>query len=156
MKAGETREDTPDTSGLDSFPGVFPKPSIWADPGPMVTVGSPVTIWCQGSLQAETYSLVKDGGSQAVETKILHHPRDKIGFFIKSTSSHTAGWYRCAYRTSKNDFSELSDPLSLVVTGKSLVPSTLWASHRQKMECGFRGTSPLTAYTWGWGVTVPL
>ncbi|XP_010835218.1 PREDICTED: leukocyte immunoglobulin-like receptor subfamily A member 6 [Bison bison bison] len=44
-------------------PEVLSKPSIWADPGTMVTHGSPVTIWCQGSLLADVYHLYKEGDS---------------------------------------------------------------------------------------------
>ncbi|XP_048647444.1 leukocyte immunoglobulin-like receptor subfamily B member 4 [Marmota marmota marmota] len=40
-----------------------PKPLIWAAPGPMVAAGNPVTIWCQGSRQADTYRLFKAGAS---------------------------------------------------------------------------------------------
>uniref|UniRef100_A0A5F9C1R8 Immunoglobulin domain-containing protein n=1 Tax=Oryctolagus cuniculus TaxID=9986 RepID=A0A5F9C1R8_RABIT len=47
--------------GSDSLPGTLPKPSIWADPGPLVAVGSAVTLWCQGSLQAEIYRVYKEG-----------------------------------------------------------------------------------------------
>ncbi|XP_058430703.1 leukocyte immunoglobulin-like receptor subfamily A member 1 [Marmota monax] len=44
-------------------PEPTPKPLIWAAPGPMVAAGNPVTIWCQGSRQADTYRLFKAGAS---------------------------------------------------------------------------------------------
>ncbi|XP_053771036.1 leukocyte immunoglobulin-like receptor subfamily A member 5 isoform X5 [Desmodus rotundus] len=95
--------------------GVLPKPSIWADPGPIVSKGSPVTIWCQGSLQANGYILYRDRGSQPVDRKISKDSSNKTGFLIQSMSSQYAGLYRCAYSTG-GSLSERSEPLFLVVT----------------------------------------
>ncbi|KAF5917010.1 hypothetical protein HPG69_013934, partial [Diceros bicornis minor] len=95
------------------------KPSIWADPGPMVTMGSPVTIWCQGSLQADIYHLYRDRVPQPWDTEAPQGSSNKTSFSIKSMSSHTAGLYQCACHTSWNGWSERSDPLSLVVTAPS-------------------------------------
>ncbi|XP_074172079.1 leukocyte immunoglobulin-like receptor subfamily A member 3 isoform X2 [Rhinolophus sinicus] len=103
--------------------GVLPKPSIWADPGPMVTKGSRVTIWCQGSLQAEAYSLFDEHESRALDTRVPQDSSKKTGFVIERMSSTTARRYQCAYYTRKNSWSELSDPLSLVVTGIYDAPS---------------------------------
>ncbi|XP_074172083.1 leukocyte immunoglobulin-like receptor subfamily A member 5 isoform X4 [Rhinolophus sinicus] len=103
--------------------GVLPKPSIWADPGPMVTKGSRVTILCQGSLQAEVYSLFKEHDSKGLDTKIPRDSSKKIGFLIERMSSTNAGRYQCAYYTRKNSWSERSDTLSLVVTGIYDAPS---------------------------------
>ncbi|KAM5207517.1 LOW QUALITY PROTEIN: leukocyte immunoglobulin-like receptor subfamily A member 6 [Hipposideros larvatus] len=93
--------------------GVLSKSSIWADPGPMVTKGSPVTTWCQGPLQAEAYHLYKEQESQVLDTKVPQDSSNKTIFLIKSMSSPTAGWYQCAYYTSRNGWSEQSDLLSL-------------------------------------------
>ncbi|XP_070355380.1 leukocyte immunoglobulin-like receptor subfamily A member 6 isoform X2 [Equus asinus] len=93
-----------------------PKPSIWADPTPRVTKGSTVTIWCQGSLQAEVYHLYKERVSKPVDTEDPQDSSDQTSFSIESMSSHTAGLYQCAYSTSRNSWSERSDPLPLVVT----------------------------------------
>ncbi|XP_070355342.1 leukocyte immunoglobulin-like receptor subfamily A member 6 [Equus asinus] len=103
--------------------GTPPKPSIWAEPGPVVTKGSPVTIWCQGSLRAEVYHLYKERVSIPVETETPQDSSNKTSFSIESMSSHTAGLYQCAYNTSMNSSSERSDPLPLVVTGAYSVPS---------------------------------
>uniref|UniRef100_A0A8C4PUE9 Leukocyte immunoglobulin-like receptor subfamily A member 6 n=1 Tax=Equus asinus TaxID=9793 RepID=A0A8C4PUE9_EQUAS len=100
-----------------------PKPSIWADPTPRVTKGSTVTIWCQGSLQAEVYHLYKERVSKPVDTEDPQDSSDQTSFSIESMSSHTAGLYQCAYSTSRNSWSERSDPLPLVVTGAYGAPS---------------------------------
>ncbi|XP_043756208.1 leukocyte immunoglobulin-like receptor subfamily A member 2 isoform X3 [Cervus elaphus] len=103
-------------------PEVLPKPSIWADPGTMVAQGSPVTIWCQGSLLADVYRLYKESGSGSWEAQAPQGSRNKAGFHFEYTRSGDAGQYQCAYR-SRNRWSEQSDPLPLVVTGLSRAPS---------------------------------
>ena len=101
----------------DSFADVLPKPSIWADPGPIFSKGSPVTIWCQGCLQADGFILYKGRGSQPSDTRIPQASSNKTGFLIQSVSSHYAGLYQCAYSTG-GSLSQRSEPLLLVVTGK--------------------------------------
>ncbi|KAM7060050.1 leukocyte immunoglobulin-like receptor subfamily A member 6 isoform 1-T2 [Molossus nigricans] len=100
-----------------------PKPSIWAEPGPMVTMGSPVTIWCQASLQAIVYVLYKERGSAPWDKKTPQNFSNKTGFLIESSSSQHAGLYECAYYTTERKLSERSDPLLLVVTGVDRAPS---------------------------------
>uniref|UniRef100_A0A452R0M9 Immunoglobulin domain-containing protein n=1 Tax=Ursus americanus TaxID=9643 RepID=A0A452R0M9_URSAM len=96
--------------------GTLPKPSIWADPGHIVTQGRPVTIWCQASLRADGYYLYKEKVSEPFwETS--PDSSNKAGFPFASMSSHTAGRYQCAYH-SRNSWSQRSDFLPLVVTGK--------------------------------------
>ncbi|XP_061245359.1 leukocyte immunoglobulin-like receptor subfamily A member 2 isoform X2 [Bos javanicus] len=101
---------------------VLPKPSIRADPGTMVAQGSPVTIWCQGSLLADVYRLHKERDSVYWEAKAPQGSRNKAWFHFASSSSSDAGQYQCAYQ-SRNRSSELSDPLPLVVTGVYRAPS---------------------------------
>ncbi|XP_036099889.1 leukocyte immunoglobulin-like receptor subfamily A member 6, partial [Molossus molossus] len=106
----------------DSFPEVVRKPSIWAEPGPMVTTGSPVTLWCQASLQATAYVLYKERGSEPWDMKTPQNFSNKTGFLIESSSSQHAGSYECAYYTTERKLSERSDPLLLVVTGVDRAP----------------------------------
>ncbi|KAK2505768.1 hypothetical protein MC885_019653 [Smutsia gigantea] len=104
--------------------GTLPKPSIWADPGPMVTKGTSVTIHCQGSRQAIKYSLYKEiSGFWTLVAQ--DESRDEASFSVGPMSSHRAGRYQCAFH-SRSSSSELSGPLALVVTGVYSPPS-LWA-----------------------------
>ncbi|XP_023620546.1 leukocyte immunoglobulin-like receptor subfamily A member 3 isoform X2 [Myotis lucifugus] len=103
--------------------GVVPKPSIWADPGPIVTRGSPVAIWCQGSLQAEAYVLYKERGSSPLDTRIPQDSSNKASFLNEAMTPSHAGLYQCKYYTPGNIVSERSDPLLLVVTGVYPAPS---------------------------------
>ncbi|KAM7060248.1 LOW QUALITY PROTEIN: leukocyte immunoglobulin-like receptor subfamily A member 6 [Molossus nigricans] len=112
----------PPTGPISTAEGV-PKPSIWVDPGPLVTTGSPVTIWCQASLQATAYVLYKERGSEPWDTKTPQNFSNKTGFLIESSSSQHAGPYECAYYTTERKLSERSDPLLLVVTGVERAPS---------------------------------
>uniref|UniRef100_A0A8D1GFG2 Ig-like domain-containing protein n=1 Tax=Sus scrofa TaxID=9823 RepID=A0A8D1GFG2_PIG len=101
--------------------GVLPKPSIRADPGPIVPKGSPVTLWCQGSPQAEVYRLYKVGDSGLWEDE-APQASNTARFHFESLSSRHAGRYQCAYH-SRNSWSGRSDPLALVVTGVYREPS---------------------------------
>ncbi|KAB0348387.1 hypothetical protein FD754_013244 [Muntiacus muntjak] len=111
----------------DSFPEVLPKPSIRADPGTMVAQGSPVTIWCQGSLLADVYGLYKESGSGSWEAQAPQGSRNKAGFHFEYTSSSDTGQYQCVYR-SRNRWSGWTDPPAPECTGKpspSAQPSSL-------------------------------
>ena len=108
----------------DPFPGVPPKPPIWADPGPIVYKGSPVTIWCQGSLQADGYRLYKDRSSWPLDTRFPQASSNKSGFPIEFMSTYSVGRYQCEYFSSSG-WSEQSDPLVLVMTGERVELSPL-------------------------------
>ncbi|XP_053512704.1 leukocyte immunoglobulin-like receptor subfamily A member 2 isoform X2 [Artibeus jamaicensis] len=99
-----------------------PKLSIWADPGPIVSKGNPVTIWCQGSLQVDGYILFKEKSSEPLNTTITQASSHKTGFLIQSMSSYDTGLYQCAYSTGGR-LSERSEPLLLVLTGMYREPS---------------------------------
>ncbi|XP_035580940.1 leukocyte immunoglobulin-like receptor subfamily B member 2 isoform X2 [Zalophus californianus] len=100
----------------------LPKPSIWADPGPMVTKGSPVTIWCQASLQADVYYLYKESVYGSWPVKTSQDSSNRASFSFASISSHNSGKYQCAYQRRKS-WSQGSDLLTLVVTGVYREPS---------------------------------
>ncbi|XP_006884604.1 PREDICTED: leukocyte immunoglobulin-like receptor subfamily A member 6-like [Elephantulus edwardii] len=138
---------TPVDSRSDFFPGTLSKPSIWADPGPTINMGTRVTIWCQGSQQTEGYRLYKEGSFLRIMT--LRNPRDARGHVsIPFVDTHDAGQYQCAHHSSGGP-SELSDPLFLTVTGVytvaqtslSALPSSVVASGGHvSLRCGSQHT----------------
>ncbi|XP_060031719.1 leukocyte immunoglobulin-like receptor subfamily A member 5 [Erinaceus europaeus] len=103
--------------------GTLPKPTLWAEPGPVVPWGSPVTIWCQGTLGAQEFHLNKEQSPAPWVIEITRTPSHKAKFSVTYLAEQQAGIYRCLYLIS-SDWSEISDPLELVVvTGSYSKPS---------------------------------
>ncbi|XP_015416929.1 PREDICTED: leukocyte immunoglobulin-like receptor subfamily A member 6 [Myotis davidii] len=99
-----------------------PKPPLWADQGPVIPRGRPLTISCQGSRGAEEYRLDKEGSPPPWKREKPLKPGDKVMFSIPHMTEHEAGRYRCYY-LSRDGWSEPSDPLELVMTGAYNKPS---------------------------------
>uniref|UniRef100_A0A2I3HSH9 Leukocyte immunoglobulin like receptor A2 n=1 Tax=Nomascus leucogenys TaxID=61853 RepID=A0A2I3HSH9_NOMLE len=76
--------------------GPLPKPTLWAEPGSVINQGSPVTLRCQGSLQAEEYHLYRENKS-ASWVRWIQEPGKKGQFPIPSITWEHAGRYRCQY-----------------------------------------------------------
>ncbi|XP_060042488.1 leukocyte immunoglobulin-like receptor subfamily A member 5 [Erinaceus europaeus] len=102
--------------------GTLPKPTLWAEPGPVVPWGSPVTLWCQGTLGAQEFHLNKEQSPAPWDIEITWTPSHKAKFSVTYLAEQQAGIYRCLYLIS-SDWSELSDPLELVVVGSYRKPS---------------------------------
>ncbi|XP_036131602.1 leukocyte immunoglobulin-like receptor subfamily A member 6 [Molossus molossus] len=102
--------------------GKLPKPMLWAEPGPVIPLGSPVNITCRGTPGAEMYHLYEDGYTRLWKTQKPPNLTNKATFSVTQMTEHDAGRYYCFYR-SPSGWSEPSDILKLVVTGPYSKPS---------------------------------
>ncbi|XP_069408139.1 natural cytotoxicity triggering receptor 1 [Ovis canadensis] len=110
------------------------KPAIWVKPSFMIPKGRPATIGCRGAGGAMEYQLHFEGGLSALERPKSRPVMNWVKFPIPAMTSHTAGQYRCSYRSGEL-WSELSDPLELVVTGLYDTP-TLSVEPRPEVTSG--------------------
>uniref|UniRef100_A0A8C6FVG8 Natural cytotoxicity triggering receptor 1 n=1 Tax=Moschus moschiferus TaxID=68415 RepID=A0A8C6FVG8_MOSMO len=110
------------------------KPAIWVRPSFMIPKGRPAAIGCRGAGEAVEYQLLFEGGLFALERPKSPPVKNWVKFPIPAMTSHTAGQYRCSYRSGEL-WSELSDPLELVVTGLYDTP-TLSVEPRSEVTSG--------------------
>ncbi|XP_031516116.1 leukocyte immunoglobulin-like receptor subfamily B member 1 isoform X21 [Papio anubis] len=102
--------------------GTLPKPTLRAEPGSVISEGSPVTLRCQGRLQVQEYRIYREKNPASWVGRIRQELVKKGYFPIGSITSEHAGRYRCWYYI-RNYASEYSDPLELVVTGTYSKPT---------------------------------
>ena len=110
----------------------------------MISWGSPVTIWCRGTLGIQEFHLDKEGNRVFWDREKPPGPRNKARFSIHYMGQDHAGSYRCYYGT-RTGWSERSDPLQLVVTGEGHSVALGSALGRGLLS----GAVPLTAQPWG-------
>ena len=112
----------------------------------MVPLGTPVTIWCQGTLEAQVFHLDKEGTSVPWDRQKPPGHGDKAQLAIPQRTEQHAGSSQCYFRT-PTGWSEPSDRLELVVTGEGLSGASGSALGRGLLSGGV----PLTAQPWGEG-----
>ncbi|XP_057619215.1 leukocyte immunoglobulin-like receptor subfamily B member 3A [Chionomys nivalis] len=96
--------------------GTLHKPTIWALPGSVITSESPVTIWCEGTLESLMYMIHKEGSPEPSYTQTQIDHNNKAQFSIPSVTRLNAGQYNC-YSYNSAGWTERSDTVELVVTG---------------------------------------
>ncbi|XP_075771563.1 T-cell-interacting, activating receptor on myeloid cells protein 1-like isoform X3 [Pelodiscus sinensis] len=100
--------------------GLYPKPSISASPGGVIPVGGNVTIRCWTQRLDMRFLLYKDGdGNYLTYTDPAGSAAE---FPIVSAGREDGGNYTCLYanRTGRAAYSELSDPVQIIVADPSL------------------------------------
>ncbi|XP_035317695.1 leukocyte immunoglobulin-like receptor subfamily B member 4 [Cricetulus griseus] len=106
--------------------GSLPRPIIWAEPGSLIVLHMPVTIWCQGSWKAQEYRLHKEGIIDPWDRQYPLETKNKAKFYIQRMSALHAGIYKCSYMI-PGGRSEHSDTLQLVLIGAYEEPSlSIW------------------------------
>ncbi|KAM9034787.1 immunoglobulin superfamily member 1-like [Sarcophilus harrisii] len=97
----------------------LPRPTFWALPSPVVTKGANVTLGCQGRLGSDRFQLWKDGELREERNDSW----SQADFVLRKVDDwRHARSYRC--RSGQGPlWSELSDPLPLVVTGVFAKPN---------------------------------
>ena len=118
--------------------GVLTKPSVSAQPGPLVREGSNVTIRCHSPLLFHKFILHQQNSTGHFQARGEtftggHGPAD---FSIGPMTSGSAGTYRCygSLSHSPYEWSAPSDPVDIVITGEYPDQSPL-LSVSQKVGC---------------------
>ncbi|KAL4695503.1 hypothetical protein H8959_000598 [Pygathrix nigripes] len=103
--------------------GLLPKPSLLAQPGPMVSPGENMTLQCQGELPDSTFVLLKEGTQEPLEQQRPSGYR--ADFWMPAVRGEDSGIYSCVYYLDSAPFaaSNHSDSLEIWVTDKPPKPS---------------------------------
>ncbi|XP_037586966.1 immunoglobulin superfamily member 1 isoform X2 [Cebus imitator] len=114
--------------------GLLPKPSLLAQPGPMVAPGENMTLQCQGELPDSTFVLLKKGTQEPLEQQKPSGYR--ADFWMSAVRGEDSGIYSCVYYLDSAPFaaSYHSDSLEIWVTDKPPKPSlSAWPSTMFKL-----------------------
>ncbi|KAI2600794.1 immunoglobulin superfamily member 1 [Homo sapiens] len=114
--------------------GLLPKPSLLAQPGPMVAPGENMTLQCQGELPDSTFVLLKEGAQEPLEQQRPSGYR--ADFWMPAVRGEDSGIYSCVYYLDSTPFaaSNHSDSLEIWVTDKPPKPSlSAWPSTMFKL-----------------------
>ncbi|XP_014649682.1 PREDICTED: killer cell immunoglobulin-like receptor 3DL3 [Ceratotherium simum simum] len=109
--------------------GVYRKPSILAQPGPLVQLGRYVTLQCCSEIVFDSFILHREGVMEN-PLHIIGQPHDggfHANFSVGPMTTAYAGTYRCfgSINYSSHEWSTPSDPLHIMVTGLYKKPSLL-------------------------------
>ncbi|XP_008584304.1 PREDICTED: platelet glycoprotein VI [Galeopterus variegatus] len=104
--------------------GVFTKPTLSAHPSPAVSPGGDVTLQCQTPYSFDQFALQREGDPEPYKRPERWY---RASFSIITVTAAHSGTYRCYSFSSRFPYlwSAPSDPLQLVVTGTSAIPSQL-------------------------------
>ena len=93
--------------------GEYEKPSLSAWPSPVVPLGQTVTLSCHSSRPFVIFRLFKRDGTSL--PKLQGHSKN---FTLGPVTRKHAGSYTCSASRSRFVWSDVSDPLPIVVTGR--------------------------------------
>ncbi|XP_039100116.1 leukocyte immunoglobulin-like receptor subfamily A member 6 isoform X2 [Hyaena hyaena] len=147
--------------------GVYPAPSLWAIPGPMVASGGNVSLSCSSQIPRQTFRLLKEGGADAPRHLELKFPREKRQalFSVGPVSPSHGGTYRCYVSPASYQYtwSLPSEPLHLQVTGAYREPtlsaqpgSLVQPGDYLTLQCHSEARSDTFALTKDEGLTPPV
>uniref|UniRef100_A0A2K6NT19 Killer cell immunoglobulin-like receptor 3DL1 n=1 Tax=Rhinopithecus roxellana TaxID=61622 RepID=A0A2K6NT19_RHIRO len=107
--------------------GLYEKPSLSAQPGPTVQAGENVTLSCSSWRSFHMYHLSRDGEANELRLPTVSSVNGTFQANFPLGPATHGGTYRCfgSYRDSPYEWSDPSDPLSVLVTGN---PSSSWPS----------------------------
>ncbi|KAM7232859.1 hypothetical protein CapIbe_014995 [Capra ibex] len=107
--------------------GVSTKPTISAHPGPLVQVGENVTLRCHSLVWFDNFTLHQENSTGLSQRpgQMLTGGYAAADFFIGPMTLASAGTYRCygSLRRSPYEWSTPSDPVDIIITGRSKKPS---------------------------------
>ncbi|XP_072471556.1 osteoclast-associated immunoglobulin-like receptor [Notamacropus eugenii] len=102
--------------------GLFPKPTLWVQPGLVVVPGISITFHCLrpklSSLEEVTFTLGKAGAQEPLQQQ--NSTNLWTSFLLTSVRPKDTGSYSCAYRksTASTKASKPSEALELMVSGE--------------------------------------
>ena len=115
-----------------TFVGVYRKPSLLAQPSPLVQSGQNVTLKCCSEIVFDSFILHREGVMESPLHLVgqLHDGGSQATFLMGPVTTAHAGTYRCFGSTnySSYEWSTPSDPLNITITGESFqtCPCPLW------------------------------
>ncbi|XP_012411925.1 immunoglobulin superfamily member 1 [Trichechus manatus latirostris] len=94
----------------------YPKPTLLAQPGPVVLPGKNVTLRCQGALQGMRFALLQEGTQDPLQFQSASG--NSADFLLHAVGAEDSGNYSCVYyeTTMSNRGSYLSMPIMIWVT----------------------------------------